>query len=148
MNKHLDAKLNLESFEVIVKYLCGCGFESEDFSSLFRRLKVTSESNLAKFLAPFKETLVEKFGLAEFKTTLEAKSISKIIHMAKFDSKNVEDKLHILGDCFASIFQSVKQKQIMFSRQSYTYLTDCTIVCNSNQELSCHKCVLVARYLK
>lgn len=144
MNAVLDEKFSLESFEILLRYLYGCQIDREFLVAQLERLKISSESAFNKFLVVFKETLIEKFGFNELKPNFDAKYISNKLQVAKLDSRSVDEKLKILADCLLDgLAQS--RKPLTFNRNSYVSFQDCQIICNSSQEIKCHKCILVAR---
>lgn len=152
MNKLLvDAanKLNLEGFELVMRHLYGCRSDEEQLANLLRRGKITTESVFNKFLAGVRDTLVEKFGYNELKSNFEPKFVANMLAAAKFDSKtNSDEKVNILAECLAKILRTAasgKEKPLAFNRNAHAYMHDCQIICNGNQEINAHKCILVAR---
>jgi hypothetical protein len=143
---HLNSqKFTVHAFEILIKYIYTNECEREFLRQTFKAAKVNSETGFLKFLADFKETCVDKFGLAELKACFDSKVCSKQLKELKLnESKSHEERIELISEFFAKLLIA-NRKQLKFWRHSYTELYDCEIECNNNESIKCHKCILISR---
>lgn len=136
---------------MLIKIIYVSQVEIDDVTETFRRSRINTETNYVKFLQLFRETVLDKLGLVEFKQPLDQSLSSNALNALKqfkLDSKGVDERLPLIGQHFLNLLNLAsvaRSRTIYFNRLSHDDLYDCQIDCNDGQSIKCHKCVLVAR---
>ncbi len=89
------------------------------------------------------------------KANFETKNFTRNLKELQINIKDSNERLDTISDfLFKLINQQFssrsdtlpgKRKSLKYNRSSYAEFYDCEIVCNNEQSIRCHKCVLIAR---
>ena len=141
-------KFSIQILEFVIRYIYTNEISKEFMRTSFKSGKVNNEATFIKFVADFRETAVDKFGLNELKASFETKNYLNSLKDMKINSKDSDERQDVICDFFDNLVNqtlSSKRRVMKYTRNSYAELYDCTIDCNNDQSIKCHKCILVAR---
>lgn len=139
----LANKFTLQCFELLMKYMYTGTFCSGFIRTSLKSAKIHSEATFQKFLSDLKE-LSQIFGLTELKSVFDSNAYTKNLKELNINQKSNEERINTMTD-FMFKLTSLNKKLIKFNRLSYSDLYDCSIECNNNQSIKCHKCILISR---
>lgn len=151
-----NQKFGMQIFELLIHYIYTSEIKIDLIRTLIKKTSINNEANFLKLLADFKEIVVEKFGFNELKVNFDPKNYTRIIKELQINLKESSERQEIICDCFFNLLNHAftnksdsgnqsKRRCLKFSRNTYAEFYDCEIICNNEQSIRCHKCILIAR---
>jgi hypothetical protein len=150
-----NQKFSVQIFELLIRYIYTSEISKEFIKNSLKIAGINNEANFLKFLTEFKEVVVEKFGFNELKANFETKNFTRNLKELQINIKDSNERLDTISDFLFKLINQPcasksetfpsKRKSLKYNRSSYAEFYDCEIVCNNEQSIRCHKCVLIAR---
>lgn len=149
LEPHVTPKFNPQFFEMLIHFVYTNEIRTEFIKNVLKNSKITSEHTFLNFLTDFRQAVIDKFDLAELKSSFDSKRYTTILKDLNINSREMEDRLEVMSNFFYKLItqtDSAKAKKVLrFSRSTYPEFYDCELSCNNNESMKCHKCILIAR---